>query len=105
MAPTREPATLHSPDADDTIGHLDALATELLAQGWPAHVRKLPGRPPSLRARNPVPGAGALSEDIYAKPGDDGGWGYWWPWAEPIASDPASAAAVIVRVLRAQDTS
>jgi|HubBroStandDraft_1064217.scaffolds.fasta_scaffold08047_8 hypothetical protein len=105
MAPAREPATLHSTDADDAIGHLDALAAELLAHGWDAQVRRLPGRPPSLHARNPVRGAGALSEDIYTKPGQDGSWGYWWPWGEPIARDPASAAAVIVCVLRPQDSS
>ena len=89
----------------DINRHLEALAAELLARGWTAHVRKLPDRPPGLRALNPVRGASALSEDIYAKPDDDGVWSYWWPWAEPIAPDPATAAAVIVRVLRAQDTS
>ncbi len=81
-------------------GALDALAAELSARGWPSRVRTVPGRVPGLRAVNPEPGAGALSEDIYARPGTGGRWTYWWPWAEPIADDPASAAAVIVRVLR-----
>jgi hypothetical protein len=105
MAPARDSATLHSTDTGDTIWHLDALAAELLIHGWTAQVRRLPNRPPSLRARNPVPGAGALSEDIYVRPGEDDRWEYWWPWAQPIARDPASAAAVIVHVLRAQGAS
>ncbi len=82
------------------IAGLDALAGELSVHGWTAHVRTPPGRMPSLRACNPEPGAAALSEDIYAKPGSGGGWEYWWSWAEKIAADPASAAAVIVHVLR-----
>jgi hypothetical protein len=83
---------------------LEALAAALSAYGWTAYVRTVPGRVASVRAGNPEPGAAALSEDIYAKPGPDGGWEYWWPWAERIAADPASAAAVIVRVLRPAGT-
>jgi hypothetical protein len=83
---------------------LDGLAAELRALGWAAQVRTLPGRQPAVRAGNPEPGASALSEDIYARPGPGGGWEYCWPWAQPIASDPATAAAVIVRVLRSAGT-
>ncbi len=79
---------------------LNALAAELSARGWTSRVRTLPGRLPGLRVLNPEAGAAALSEDIYARPGEGGSWVYWWPWAEPVAGDPASAAAVIVRVLR-----
>jgi hypothetical protein len=75
----------------------------LSARGWTAKVRQLPGQLPSLRASNPEPGAAALSEDIHVKPAKDGGWQYWWPWAEPIADTAATAAAVIVRVLRPGD--
>jgi hypothetical protein len=94
----------HMPDLAEAADPLDALAAELSEHGWTAHVRKLPSRILSLRAGNPEPGAAALSEDIYAKPGPDGGWEYWWPWGERIAGDPASAAAVIVRVLRSAGT-
>ena len=83
---------------------LEALAAALSEHGWAAHVRTVPGRVPGVRAGNPEPGAAALSEDIYARPGPDGGWEYWWPWAERIAADPASAAAVIVGVLRPAGT-
>lgn len=58
----------------------------------------------SLYARNPEPGAAALSEHIFARPRADGTWTYCWPWAEPIANTPATAAAIIVRVLRPTET-
>jgi hypothetical protein len=79
---------------------LDALVAELSTLGWTAKIRTLPGHRPGVRASNPEPGATALSEDIYVRPGQGGGWEFCWPWAQPIASDPAAAAAVIVRVLR-----
>lgn len=100
----KETGTVPDNASADLIAGLDALATELSARGWAAKVRTMPGRVPSLRACNPEPGAVALSEDIYTKPGGDGGWEYWWPWSERIAADPASAAAVIVHVLRPADT-
>ena len=59
-----------------------------------------PGRLPSLHAANPEPGATALAEHIYAAPVADGTWRFWWPWAEPIAAEPAGAAEVITRALR-----
>jgi hypothetical protein len=83
----------------DTIARLDALATELNSHGWTSSVKTPRGGPPRLYARNPEPGAAALSESIYARPRTDGKWSYWWPWAEPIAETAAAAAAVIVRVL------
>jgi len=86
------------------ITRLDALAAALTAHGWTARLHAPRGRTPSLHARNPEPGAAALSEDIYAQPRADGTWTYWWPWAEPIAEAPDSAAAVIVRVLRPAGT-
>jgi hypothetical protein len=101
--------TLNAPDAavspSDIVARLNALAAELAAQGWTARVHEPEGRNPSLHARNPEPGAVALSEHIYAKPVADGSWMYWWPWAQPIADDPAAAAAIIIRVLRPADTS
>jgi hypothetical protein len=75
---------------------LYALAAELSALGWTSCAHTLPGRIPGLLASNPVPGATALSEDIYARPGPDGGWEYWWPWGERIvhrSPNPASVEA------------
>ncbi len=83
-----------------TVIRLDALAAELTARGWHATLEAPPGRAPSLHAHNPEPGARALSERIYAQPRADGTWIYWWPWAQPIATTPATAAEIIIRVLR-----
>jgi hypothetical protein len=88
----------------ETIACLNALAIELSAYGWKANVQKLHGKPPTLHAQNPEPGAAALSEHIYARPLADGSWAYWWPWTQPIAETAADAAAIIVRVLRSADT-
>jgi len=88
----------------EVTAKLDALAAELAGHGWESSVQVPRGRLPHLYARNPEPGAAALSETIHARPRMDGTWAYWWPWAEPIADTPASAAAVIVRVLRPAGT-
>jgi hypothetical protein len=84
----------------ETIARLEALASALAPHGWTTRLHAPRGQMPSLHARNPEPGAAALSEYIYAQPRADGTWTYWWPWAEPIAEAPASAAAVIVHALR-----
>lgn len=96
--------TARARTAAEVIARLEALAAELADRGWQARLDTPHGRTPSLYARNPAPGAAALSEHIYAQPRADGAWGFWWPWAEPIAATPGEAAAVITRVLRAQDT-
>lgn len=90
--------------AADTIARLDALAAELGTHGWTARLHTPRGRPPRLHARNPEPGAAALSEHIYAQPRPDGTWMYWWPWAEPIAETAPDTAAIITRVLRPAGT-
>lgn len=99
MNPQRQAAT-----AADAITRLDALATELNNQGWTTRLHTPYGRLPKLHARNPEPGAAALSEHIFARPGADGSWMYWWPWNEPIADDAVTAAAIIIRVLRPAGT-
>jgi hypothetical protein len=88
------------PGHADAVARLENLATELAGRGWPAWVDAPPGRLPRLRAVNPFPAG--RSEDIYAQPVADGEWRYWWPWAEPIAADPAGAAEVICRALWAE---
>jgi hypothetical protein len=98
----RNVLTAHGPRASsaDTIARLDALAAELTSHGWTASVMTPQGSTPRLYARNPEPGAAALSERIFARPRADGTWSYWWPWAEPIADTASAAAAIIVKVLR-----
>jgi hypothetical protein len=88
----------------DVIARLEDLAAELAARGWTARVHAPRGQIPSLHARNPEPGASALSEHIYAERGADSTWTYWWSWNELIAGTPAGAAAVIVHVLRPAGT-
>ena len=84
-----------------TITQLDAMAAELAGHGWAAQLVAPPGRLPRLHVQNPaVP---AMSEYVYAQRRRDGTWTYWWPWAQPIASAPAEAAAIIIRTLQATD--
>ncbi|HUZ25587.1 MAG TPA: hypothetical protein VMV07_17655 [Streptosporangiaceae bacterium] len=90
-------------DIAETTARLEALAAELTARGWAARLHTPPGRPPSLHTHNPEPGAAALAEHVYAQPRADGTWAFWWPWAEPIAATPITAADIITRVLRARD--
>ncbi len=82
---------------------LEALAGELAMRGWLARPHAPTGRQPSLYVQNPEPDASVLCEHIYASPGHDGAWWYWWPCAGRIApaADPGTAATTIMRVLGA----
>jgi hypothetical protein len=84
---------------EDAVSRLEALGAELAGLGWPSRVVSQPGRLPHLHVANPEPGAAALSEDVYCAPRVDE-LVFWWSWAEPIAAEPADAAAIIARVLR-----
>jgi hypothetical protein len=55
------------------------------------------GRFPRLTVRHPA----GEAADVYAWRGQDGGWWFWWPWAERIApgAEPERAAAAVERVL------
>lgn len=85
-----------------TISRLDVLAAELAAHGWVARLEVPSHRLPRLHVQNPA--APALSEYVYAQPRSDGTWTYWWPWAQPIASSAAPAAAIIIAALRSGDS-
>lgn len=95
---------MNAPSPAATPADTIALAAELTAHGWTTRLHAPHGRTPTLHARNPEPGAAALSEHIYAQPSADGHWTYWWPWKEPIADTPATAATIIIRVLRPAGT-
>jgi hypothetical protein len=89
------------------VGHayldrLERLAEVLARRGLRARLTTPAGRVPSLHVVNPA--AAVLAEDIYAGPGQDGVWWFWWSWAERIAvsDDLAAAAARISRVLAAR---
>ncbi|MEP7026722.1 MAG: hypothetical protein ABJB47_23530 [Actinomycetota bacterium] len=83
------------------LDRLDGLAEALTGRGLRTRLIAPAGRVPSLHAVNPA--ASALAEDIYAGPGQDGVWWFWWSWAERIAAcdDLAGAALQISRVLAA----
>jgi hypothetical protein len=83
--------------ADDVI-NLEHLATETAALGLHAVLRQSPGQPPCLHVANPR--ASALTENVFTHAGF-----YYWSWAEPIAAcgQPATAAAILSRVLRTTD--
>jgi len=85
------------------LGRLEGLAEAVAEYGLRARLVVPPGRVPSLHVTNPQ--ASALAEDVYAGPGQDGQWWFWWSWAERIASgdDLAAAALRISHVLAARD--
>lgn len=88
---------------ETAVGCLDALGAELTQHGWKTRLLVAVGRVPSLFVQNPVSGASALAEHIYAAPKADAWW-FWWSRAEPISDIPAEVANIIVRVLRAAVT-
>jgi hypothetical protein len=97
----------HAPRSAE-VGHayldrLERLAEVLARHGLRARLVTPAGRVPSLHVSNPA--AAALAEDIYAGPGQDGVWWFWWSWAERIAlsDDLPTAATLISRVLAARD--
>jgi hypothetical protein len=86
---------MHTGAQTDEITSLTELATEVTALGLQAAIRELPGDLRYLHVRNPR--ASALTEKIFIQAGQ-----FYFSWAEPIAGcdQPATAAAIIARVLR-----
>src|ERR1019366_8994955 len=84
------------------LDRLEGLAAALAAREFRTRRRSPGGRVPSLQVVNPA--AAALAENVYAGPARDGGWWFWWSWAERIAAadDLAGAALLISRVLAAR---
>lgn len=85
------------------VDRLVCLAEELGKQGLMTRLMAPAGRLPSLHVVNPA--VSRLAEDVYVGRSQDGLWWFWWPWAERIApgDEPATAAALIARVLSALD--
>src|ERR1019366_3305349 len=85
------------------LDRLEGLAAALAAREFRTRRRSPGGRVPSLQVVNPA--AAALAENVYAGPARDGGWWFWWSWAERIAAadDLAGAALLISRVLAARE--
>jgi hypothetical protein len=89
---------MHTGTQADEITSLEELAVEAAALGLRAVIRQPPGQPPCLNVANPQ--ASVLTENVFTHAGS-----YQWSWAEPIAAcdQPATAAAILARVLRTVD--
>jgi hypothetical protein len=75
---------------------LERLGVELSIRGFQTTARASLDGTPCLTVRNPR--AHVLAEIVYARDGS-----YMWSWHEPIAptDQPATAAGILARVLRA----
>ena len=84
--------------AQQAAVQLDALADNLAARGFAAHAIQGGKHPCISVARRSAP---QLSETVYTAPAADGGWWFWWSWADRIApvSEVESAAFKIAYVL------
>lgn len=80
------------------IAYLERLGDELRDRGFAVRLTVPQGGPPSLHVVNPH--ASALAENILAE-STDGGWWFWWSWAERIApaDDLGDVADRVTRVL------
>lgn len=84
--------------AERAAAQLGALAENLEARGFTAHVTQAGGRACAGVANRSVP---QLSETVHAAPAEDGTWWFWWSWADRIApvSEVETAAFKIAYVL------
>jgi hypothetical protein len=89
---------MHTGTQADELTSLEDLAIEVAALGLRAAVRQPAGQPPCLHVANPQ--ASVLAENVFSHAGS-----YYWSWAEPIGAcgQPATAAAILARVLRTAD--
>src|SRR4051812_11512552 len=80
------------------IAYLEDLGDELRGRGFAVRLTVPREGPPNLHVVNPR--ASALAENILAE-STEGGWWFWWSWAERIgpADELAEAADRVVRVL------
>lgn len=84
--------------AQQAAAQLGALADNLAGRGFSAHLTQAGQHPCLAVASQSVP---QLSETVCAAPAPDGGWWFWWSWADRIApvSEVESAAFKIAYVL------
>jgi hypothetical protein len=87
-------------EVDATV-QVEALARELSQRGFATTVRANGPRHPCVRVTNTH--VARMSEDVYAAPGRDGQWSFWWSWADRIGpiGDIEAAAVAIAYVLNA----
>jgi hypothetical protein len=85
----------------DAAAQVEALAGELSRRGFATSVTgaALHHHHPCVRVTNTH--VTRMSEDVYAAPGRDGQWAFWWSWADKIGpvDDIEAAAMAIAYVL------
>lgn len=91
ITPSAAPQPTHAGRAD-----LVSLAGEMTTRGYRTILRTSTGAQPCLHVVNPR--APALSEQVYSHDGN-----YFFSWGQAIAAcdEPATAAAILARVLSA----
>lgn len=83
----------------EEVTHLEHLAAGLARHGLSTQVITGGRRPFVKVANTDTP---QLNERVFCDRGDDGAWGYWWPWRQPIGSvdDLETVIRKITAVLR-----
>jgi hypothetical protein len=85
----------------DARAQIEVLAQELSRRGFATSVTGAGMRHhhPCVRVTNTH--LARMSEDVYAAPGGDGRWSFWWSWADRIGpiDDIETAALTIAYVL------
>jgi hypothetical protein len=86
----------------EVTAQLEALAGELSRRGFATSVTGAAlqhHHHPCVRVTNIH--IARMSEDVYAAPGKDGQWAFWWSWADKIGpvEDIEAAAVTIAYVL------
>jgi hypothetical protein len=81
----------------DADAQVQALAAELSRRGFATSVTGdgLRHHHPCVRVTNTH--VARMSEEVYAAPGRDGQWAFWWSWADrigPITNIDAAAVAI-----------
>jgi hypothetical protein len=79
----------------DATAQVEALADELSRRGFGTAVSANRLHHPCVRVVNKD--ATRMWEDVYAAPGRDGQWSFWWSWGDrigPIGDIDAAAAAI-----------
>jgi hypothetical protein len=95
------PTEVSPPEQVEALTQAEALAKELGRRGFATSVTAdgMRHHYPCVRVTNAH--LARMSEDVYAAPGKDGKWAFWWSWADRIGpiGDIEKAAVAIAYVL------
>lgn len=84
---------------EEQLAHLKRLADELEQRGFAIDLADQRSKPQLTVANAEMP---ALFERVVCTQSEDGSWGFWWPWKQPIGSvdDLEMVIGKIASVLR-----